>query len=178
MRAYLYVDGRQKRQNTTVTNASGEYELHVLPGKVSMRVEKAPDTLIPMESFFRESKLTRERRPTITISDDTDWPDLLLDPAGNLVLEVVDEAGQAVPNAQVKVMTPMYNGAPASDGRTDENGRYEIQRVALNDTLPIWVSTKEAISKPDLFVTPGKVDGPLRVVLTPDHGFRLGGQSD
>ena len=121
-------------------------------------------------------ELSELRMPTIAVTEDTVWPDLILDSACDVTIEVFDENGKPAADAVVKIVT--LAGYPDGDNystsqRTDANGRYVARRVTVNDTLPICVRTPTAISPLDLIITPSELDGPVRIDLSPDHGFRI-----
>ncbi|MEZ6061256.1 MAG: hypothetical protein R3C19_12900 [Planctomycetaceae bacterium] len=159
------------------TDADGRFLLHGTSARYRATVVDVPEDYVPLDPEGR-SEEHKSRIPTLDVTDDTDWPDLLLDPAGNVEIEVVDERGQAVPRAVVKVVTPAGYPAQKDYGReqlTDDRGRFVIRQVALNDTLPIRIRTSEAISDPALVVTPGELNlsQPLQVRISPEHGFRI-----
>ena len=113
--------------------------------------------------------------PRPTFPEDTQLPDLLVNPAQDVTIEVIDENGKPAVGAVVKIVTPSgtHGGNYRSVLKTDLNGKYVIQRVASNDTLPIRIYTPTAISDPTLVITPGEHDKPLRIELAPEHGVRL-----
>ena len=160
------------------TNADGEYVAHGLPGKYLLKVTEAPEQYVPLDAStgYHGDGEAKLRMPTLELTEDRVWPDLQLDPAGDVILEVVDEQGDAVPEAIVSVVTPA--GYPdqkdySTEKKADADGRYVIRQVALNDTLSIRVRAKIGISDPKLIVTPGELSGPVRVVLSEKNGFRI-----
>ncbi len=170
------IEGRALYEQRATTDDDGKYLAHAGNGHLLIKVVEAPDAYVPLNADAGSSDETKTRLPTIEVTQDTTWPDLLLDPAGDVEIEVVDDDGEPVPGAAVQVVTPA--GYPAQrDYRTvqltDAKGRYVIRRVALNDTLPICVRTATAISDPELVVTPGDLDGPLQVRVSAEHGFRF-----
>ena len=176
---YHIVDGSMRHVQRVTTDADGNYLAHVPQGKIQIRVPAAPAKYIPLNLYLRRSQKADNRQPTIDVQQATTWPDLLLDPAGDVEIEVVDEQGDPVADAMVKVLTPVeYEsyGDFAPVEPADGVGRYTIRRVALNDTLPIRVRSDMGVSDPELTVTPGELNGPVRVQLSAANGFRFRGK--
>ena len=176
---YRIHEGSRRYDQRVTTDENGNYVAHSPPGNIRIQVETAPKRYVPLNAYMGESKTLDSRRPTRDVQDDTTWPDLLLDPAVDVEIEVVDEQGNPVPDAVVKVVTPAGYDAQHKYGvkkLTDANGKYLIRRVAANDTLPIRVYSPEAISDPTLVVQPGKLEGPVKIKLSADHGFRFHGK--
>ena len=168
------VDGRTSQHGRTTTDKDGKYSVYVKKGKCRFSVADAPKEFIPSASSY-DSEFSKSRIPMIDVTKDMTWPDLILDSACDVTIEVFDENGKPAADAVVKIVA--MAGYPAGEDystsqRTDANGRYVIRRVTVNDTLPIRVRTPTAISEIDLVITPSELDGPLRIDLSPDHGFR------
>ena len=149
---------RGPKQIRVKTDAKGEYAALVHPGTVTIRTEATPEGYLP-----NGSELRRIRMPRADISEDTQLPDLLVNPAQDVTIEVIDENGKPAVGAVVKIVTPSgtHGGNYQSVLKTDLNGKYVVKRVASNDTLPIRVYTPTAISDPTLVITPSEHDEPV-----------------
>ncbi|QDU89822.1 Cna protein B-type domain protein [Pirellulimonas nuda] len=168
-------EGRSTHEGQCVTDQDGAHAAFVREGTYQIQVLLTPDRYVPLNSSFHSGGDAKSRMPRLAVAADTQWPDLLLDPAGDLAIEVVDEAGRPAAGAVVHVVCSVGVQAELrrSIQKADASGRFTIRGVALNDTLPIRVRTPDAISKPSLVVTPEKVAQPLRVELSTAHGFRF-----
>lgn len=167
-------EGRLIHGNRATTDDDGAYVIHAAEGTARIEVVEAPERHVPLDAYYGSNDTAKERIPTLELKEDTAWPDLLLDPAGDVEMIVVDDRGDPVPGADVRIEAPgRFRDFQWGKGQTLAGGRYTIRRVALNDTLPIRVRTPQAISAPGLVITPGQLDGPLRVTLSDEHGFRF-----
>ena len=125
---------------------------------------------------WSRSKFADKRAPRLKVFKDMEWPDLVVDPAQDVTIEVFDEHGKTAVDAIVKIVT--LKSYPDGEDhqtvqKTDSNGRYVARHVTSNDTLPIRVYTPTAISDASLVITPSEHDKPVRIDLSPDHGICL-----
>ena len=169
------IDGYSNHRSGVKTDAEGKYTAFAHPGTVSVRVVDAPSDYARADDLYG-SEYGKKRNPRLEVSKDMVWPDLLVDPAQDLTIEVFDENGKPAANAAVKIVA--LSGYPDGEDyqtvqKTDSNGRYVARQVASNDTLPIRVYTPTAISDASLIITPSEHDKPVRIDLSPDHGVRL-----
>ena len=164
-------DDGTKQSARTTTDKDGKFIVNVRKGKLQLKVNDAPQ-----EFIAHGDRSNGRRTPTISIDQDMVWPDLVLDPACDVTIEVFDENGKPAADALIKIVAAI--GYPAgqdytTEQRTDANGQYVIRHIPVIDTLPIWVRTPTAISPLDLTITPSKEDGPVRIDLSSDLGFRF-----
>lgn len=168
-------DGGLRYSGRVTTDQAGEFFAYTKKGKHILKVVEAPREFIPTADSY-DSEFAKSRSPTIDVTEDTVCPDLELDQACDVTIEVFDENGKPAAGAIVKIVT--VAGYPAgqdyqTEQRTDAEGKFVARRVTKNDTLPICVRTPTAISELDLVITPSELKGPVRVDLAPDHGFRF-----
>ena len=169
------IDGSLRYRKRVETDADGKYSVYVRPGTFLIKVAEAPEAFVP-SGDSAGSELGKKRMPRLDVSKNTVWPDLEIDPAQDVTIEVFDDNGKPAIGAVVKIITTA--GYPAGRDyqtvqKTDANGKYVIRQVTANDTLPIRVYTPTAISDPTLVITPSEHKTPLRIDLSPDHGARL-----
>lgn len=173
VRSNITRNGRYLRSSSVETVADGTYLLHSLPGKVQLKIESAAGFIPSPDSGV--GKIFEQRMPRREVNADTRWPDLEVDPATEFVVRVVDTNGKPVPNAQVRYAPYAHAngvfGAPSL--LTDENGECAINGVAINDTLPIWARTDNAVSSGRTVVTPKELDGPVVIRISPNFGARV-----
>lgn len=166
-------EGRMRYVGQSTTGENGLYIAHVAPGRVRVRVASA-DGFVGTPDHGSGGDLWKERFPDREVTGDTLWPDLKLDPATDLVVQVVDQNDQPVPNALVKVTAAAGPASKFFGARTtDSAGKCTIKAVDVTDTLPIWARTRDAVSDSRTVVTPGEVTGPVRITIGPDQGVRF-----
>ena len=162
-------------KKSAITDLEGNYFAFVKKAKYILSVSNTPDAYVPSADSY-DSEFAKQRLPRLDVVKDTVWPDLKVDPAKDITIDVFDEYGNPAVGAVVNIVT--FAGFPARRDyrtvhKTDANGKYVIRQVTSNDTLPIRVYTPNAISDPALVITPSEHEQPLRIDLSPDHGVRL-----
>jgi len=117
-----------------VTRSDGLYELGpVASGLYRLRVQAPP-------GYFTAGLPIGRQGPEVNVTDqDVEGVDIQLEKAGSISGRVVDSAGQPVENARVSLALQSFNPmdvqriarleAVAGDKRTDDQGRFQLDRV-------------------------------------------------
>ncbi len=165
-------NGRRRPVAYGKTKSDGSYSFHVPKGKLRVRVSGAPGYVGTPNHGGGD--LLDKQFPQLQVDGETKWPDIKLHPAVDVVVKVIDSEGKPVPNAEVK--TVAASGGPSSfysARKTDENGECIITGADSSDTLPIWARTDDAVSDRKTVVSPGELDGPVTIEISPDSGVRF-----
>ena len=165
-------DGQGRYAGRVTTAKDGSYLFHTTPGEVSATISSAPGFVGTLEYY---GDLAKKRFPTLKVTKNTEWPDLEIPPASDVAVRVVDVDGKPVAGAMVRAMPaasvlPRHGGVSAT---TDAQGMCLIKGVAVDDTLPIWAKTADAVSDRSIVVTPSELDGPVEIEISPDNGVRF-----
>ena len=167
------VDGHAAFSTFPTTDDQGAYSANVPNGSFTAMVSRAPDGFIRSPDIY-DSKLRKERNPRFEVSGDTAAPNIELDSATDVTIEVTDEDGEPVEGAIVKVVVPV--GYPDGEydqptAKTDVNGRYVIRGVTDDDTIPIWVRSANGVSEFKT-IDPSEFAAPVSIVLS-SEGLRF-----
>jgi len=104
-------------------------------------------------------------------------PDIKLSPAASIDIQVVDEQGRPIRDAEIHTVTP--HGAGGLSGHqifsADQDGRAKLEGVDPEDTLPIRVRTKDGASHAAVVVEPREVKQPVQIAASARHAFRPSG---
>ncbi|MEX2117972.1 MAG: M56 family metallopeptidase [Pirellulales bacterium] len=153
---------------SVTTDADGRYSGYAEPGIVAARVQKVPDNFIPPgdgERLFRASA-----------SADAELPPIRLERALSLPVEVVDNAGQPVADAEVHLVRPPSIHNRGNLARTNAEGKVTLIQVDPADTLPLRARTSTAVTNGAVVVVPADVEGAARLVVSDRSAFRLRGR--
>ncbi|MFK7817089.1 MAG: hypothetical protein AB8G99_00095, partial [Planctomycetaceae bacterium] len=165
-------NGRRRYGPGATTGSDGTFSCYTPKGETRVMISSASGFVGGPE--HSGSPLYKERFPTIDVVGDTEWPEIKVDPSTDVVVQILDTKGNPVPNAQVRTVASA--GAPANfygARTTDENGKCVVSGADATDTLPIWARTEAAVSDGKTIVTPGELDGPVEIKVSPDNGVRF-----
>lgn len=108
-----------------------------------------------------------------------DFGPLTLDAFATFAGQVVDADDRPAPRAELRIALPP--GSPQANGgliglACDEEGRFELPPMNLSGTLRIWARAGRATTNgPETFF-PDLIQGPLKIVVSEEHAFRLAGE--
>jgi uncharacterized GH25 family protein len=159
------------------TDSTGRFTVYGGPGTYLLRVPEVPEGFAPLTETS-QSQLEPERSMRRDVMADADWGEILVDPAKDIEVRVVDAAGQPVAGALVRatIYQRSYSSRSGDEQETDSEGRATIPSVAVSDTVPIRVRSKEGVSLGPTIVTfdkPNEVLG--RVIENYRSQFARGG---
>jgi hypothetical protein len=108
-----------------------------------------------------------------------DFGPLRLDAFATFTGQVVDAAGRPAANAELRVFLP--SGSPQPNGgliglECDDEGRFALPEMNVAGTLRVWARAGRATTNgPETFF-PDLIQGPLKIVVSEEHAFRVSGQ--
>jgi protocatechuate 3,4-dioxygenase beta subunit len=108
-----------------------------------------------------------------------DFGPIALDAFASFTGQVVDAAGKAVPNAELRIVLPdgsPQEGTGIAELRSDDAGRFGLPPVNVGGVLRIWARAGELTTDGAASFFPDLIDGPLKVELAEKRGFRVAGQ--
>lgn len=108
-----------------------------------------------------------------------DFGPLTLDAFATFAGQVVDAAGRPAPHAEVRIALPP--GSPQANGgliglNCDDEGRFELPPMNLAGTLRIWARAGQATTNGPESFFPDLIQGPLKIVVSDEHAFRVAGE--
>ncbi len=159
-------------QRQVFTDAEGRYACSARPGRVNLYVARCGESHRPPS--WREL-------PRIEADGETEAPTIELLEAVTVTGVVVNEAGEPMPGAEVRVMrehqqffeTAVKHGGAMT---ADEQGRFTLGHLAPDETVPFRAMAGDACTAEVVKVTPGELEGPLKLVVSTDRPFRLHGR--
>lgn len=173
--AYQIVPRGQSRSavdsQELTTNAQGEFEARLPPNETRVRVMRVPrEFLVPADDY--QNPTSRE------IADGDEWPTFELSRAAQVEGLVLDEAGRPAPGAELHIdlrrsSARLYDWLPS---HSDANGKFKISQVDPAKKFSLRVRTADAVSDGLTPVTAAKLEGPVKVVVSEQHVFRLRGK--
>jgi protocatechuate 3,4-dioxygenase beta subunit len=166
----FYEDQERRRsiRGTATTNARGEYQAYLRPGKIAIDFGNEPaGYLTPLRDSQQSASVMR--------AENFEAPELLLERALKFRGTVVDQDGRPVAGADVRWIQPGRVGQGMPPNVTsDESGGFVIPQIDPRESLPLRVRTPTAVSTA-ILVEPAALGRPQQVVIAPENAFRLRG---
>ena len=151
-------DGSLRYVAAAQTDKDGYYTGYARLGEVSLQVNQTPSGFLAVEGNARAEVTVGQANEPVSV------PDIKLSPAASIDIQVVDEQGHPIPDAEIRTVTPHGSGGLSGHQtfRADQDGRVRLEGVDPEDTLPIRVRTKDGTSDGAVVVEPREVKQPVR----------------
>jgi hypothetical protein len=150
----------------STTDAEGRYTLPARPGKNAVELTGLPKTYRLQQGV---------ELPILQVEADRVVPDLKLVPASELGGIVVDQAGHAVPKAEVYFLMADRPGGPSDREplRTGTDGTFHLDQLDPDDQVRLWARTADATTNGTIVARPR--DGKVTLTVDPKYTVRLHG---
>jgi protocatechuate 3,4-dioxygenase beta subunit len=161
--------GGRPMSQSAFTDEKGEFLVYSRAGKVTVQVQRVPESYVGPSPSPRTLPLSAE------VSQDTQLPPIKLQRAAIIEGTVVDDLGHPVANAEIRWTDfdrTEQLGNPNLP-RSDEAGKFTLKGLS-DKRISVRIRTDKAIADP-MNVTPSEIKGPLKVVVSEKRAFAVCG---